>query len=52
MADVTRRNFNKALWASSALAAGSTMLSANAFAGGAKPHTELFKLAVMTWSFQ
>lgn len=52
MATITRRDFNKTLLASSALAAGSTLLSANAFAGGAKPQAELFKIAVMTWSFQ
>lgn len=50
---ITRRELNKLLLASSALAAGSTLLSPAALAKTAKSQTEdeTFKLAVMTWSF-
>ena len=49
---ITRRELNKLLLASSALTAGATTFAPGVFAGTADRQDEIFKIAVMTWSFQ
>ena len=53
---ITRRELNELLLTSSALAAGTSVLSHGVLAGVAKPQVQakedIFKIAVMTWSFQ
>ena len=49
---ITRRELNTLLLASSALSAGSSIVAPGAFAVQTAQKEEIFKIAVMTWSFQ
>ena len=49
---ISRRELNKLLVAAAACAAGSTIVPRAALAGTAGHQAEIFKIAVMTWSFQ
>ena len=49
---ITRRELNTLLLASTALSAGSSIVASGTYAAEAGQQDDIFKIAVMTWSFQ